>query len=66
MGDDEPKYLNSPETPLFHKGRSLYGLYEARQVHGRPEQILIVEGYLELLGAVIEDVRNLEKAKPVR
>ncbi len=48
MGDDEPKYLNSPETPLFHKGRSLYGLYEARQVHGRPEQILIVEGYLDV------------------
>ena len=31
LGDDKPKYLNSPETPVFHKGRELYGLYEARQ-----------------------------------
>jgi DNA primase len=48
MGDGEPKYLNSPETPVFHKGRSLYGLYEARQVQGRPEEILVVEGYLDV------------------
>ena len=48
MGDEEPKYLNSPETPLFHKGRSLYGLYEARQVPGRPSEILVVEGYLDV------------------
>jgi len=48
MGDGEPKYLNSPETPVFHKGASLYGLYEARQVQGRPEEILIVEGYLDV------------------
>jgi DNA primase len=48
MGDGEPKYLNSPETPVFHKGRALYGLYEARQTQGRPEEILIVEGYLDV------------------
>jgi DNA primase len=48
MGDEEPKYLNSPETPLFHKGRALYGLYEARQVPGRPSEILVVEGYLDV------------------
>ena len=48
MGDGEPKYLNSPETPVFHKGRSLYGLYEARQTQGRPAEILIVEGYLDV------------------
>ncbi len=48
MGDEEPKYLNSPETPLFHKGRALYGLYEARQVPGRPGEILVVEGYLDV------------------
>ncbi len=48
LGSGEPKYLNSPETPVFHKGRALYGLYEARQVPGRPEQILVVEGYLDV------------------
>jgi DNA primase len=48
MGNDEPKYLNSPETPVFHKGQALYGLYEARQAQGRPEEILIVEGYLDV------------------
>ena len=48
MGDGEPKYLNSPETPVFHKGQALYGLYEARQTQGRPEEILIVEGYLDV------------------
>ncbi|HEY5622500.1 MAG TPA: DNA primase [Gammaproteobacteria bacterium] len=48
LGHEEPKYLNSPETPVFHKGRSLYGLYEARQVPGRPAEILVVEGYLDV------------------
>ena len=48
MGDGEPKYLNSPETPVFHKGQALYGLYEARQTQGQPEEILIVEGYLDV------------------
>ena len=48
MGDAEPKYLNSPETPVFHKGQALYGLYEARQAQGQPEEILIVEGYLDV------------------
>jgi len=48
MGNEEPKYLNSPETPVFHKGQALYGLFEARQTPGRPEEILIVEGYLDV------------------
>ena len=51
MGTGEPKYLNSPETPVFHKGRALYGLYEARRrgrgarAAGRPDEMLVVEGY---------------------
>ncbi|HEU4616724.1 MAG TPA: DNA primase [Gammaproteobacteria bacterium] len=50
IGAGEPKYLNSPETPVFHKGRTLYGLYEARRHHGRPEQVIVVEGYLDVAG----------------
>lgn len=45
----EPKYLNSPETPLFHKGTELYGLYECRQHSGRLEQIIVVEGYMDVV-----------------
>ena len=47
MGDGEPKYLNSPETVLFHKGRELYGLYEARQALRSIEQLVVVEGYMD-------------------
>ena len=45
----EPKYLNSPETPLFHKGRELYGLYEARQAHNDFKHLMIVEGYMDVV-----------------
>ena len=45
----EPKYLNSPDTPLFDKGRTLYGLYEARQTPGRPTRIVVVEGYIDVI-----------------
>ena len=52
LGEGEPKYMNSPETPVFHKGRALYGLYESRQRGaaraGRPDEILVVEGYLDV------------------
>ena len=47
MDNAEPKYLNSPETPVFHKSQALYGLYEALQTRGKPEEILVVEGYLD-------------------
>ena len=49
MGDDKPKYLNSPETPVFHKGRELYGLYEARRRTRNLEQIIVVEGYMDVV-----------------
>ncbi|WP_298768314.1 DNA primase [uncultured Shewanella sp.] len=49
LGDGTPKYLNSPETPIFHKGNELYGLYEVKQRHKDPKQILIVEGYMDVV-----------------
>ena len=45
----EPKYLNSPETELFHKGRELYGLYEARQASRTLTRLLVVEGYMDVV-----------------
>ena len=50
LGKEEPKYLNSPETVLFHKGRELYGLYEARQAIRNIERMVIVEGYMDVVG----------------
>ncbi|MCH9694983.1 MAG: DNA primase [Gammaproteobacteria bacterium] len=47
LGDGEPKYLNSPETVLFHKGRELYGLYESRQALRHIDRLVIVEGYMD-------------------
>ena len=49
IGDGTPKYLNSPETPIFHKGKELYGLYEVMQAHREPSQILVVEGYMDVV-----------------
>ena len=49
LGDGEPKYLNSPETVLFHKGRELYGLYEARQALRNIEHLVVVEGYMDVV-----------------
>jgi DNA primase len=49
LGKGEPKYLNSPETPLFEKGRELYGLYEARQAIRAKNRVLVVEGYLDVV-----------------
>ncbi|TMX43841.1 DNA primase [Vibrio sp. Hep-1b-8] len=49
IGDGTPKYLNSPETPIFHKGKELYGLYEVMQAYREPPQILVVEGYMDVV-----------------
>ncbi|HCM1310763.1 TPA: DNA primase [Vibrio parahaemolyticus] len=49
LGEGTPKYLNSPETPIFHKGKELYGLYEVLQAHREPAQILVVEGYMDVV-----------------
>jgi DNA primase len=52
LGSDHPKYLNSPESPLFHKGQVLYGLYEARQTIREMDRVVIVEGYMDALALV--------------
>ncbi len=55
--DDTPKYLNSPESPLFHKGRELYGLYEARQAQRSIKRLLVVEGYMDVVALAQHDIR---------
>ena len=47
--DEGPKYLNSPETPLFHKGRELYGLWQVRQANQKIERLVVVEGYMDVV-----------------
>ncbi|MBT8056557.1 MAG: DNA primase [Gammaproteobacteria bacterium] len=58
LGDDGPKYLNSPETELFHKGRELYGLYLARRSEAKLERILVVEGYMDVVALAQFGLRN--------
>ena len=50
IDDSSPKYLNSPETPTFLKGKEVYGLYELLDQRSKPERILIAEGYLDVIG----------------
>ncbi len=49
LNDDKPKYLNSPETPVYHKGNELYGLYEARRANPKLTRFVIVEGYMDVV-----------------
>lgn len=58
VGQDTPKYLNSPETPLFHKGRELYGLYQARSKRKQPKSLYIVEGYMDVIALAQHGVDN--------
>lgn len=58
LGDDKPKYLNSPETPVFHKGAELYGLYEAKKSNNKIKRILIVEGYMDVIALAQMGIRN--------
>lgn len=57
LGDGSPKYLNSPETPLFHKGRELYGLYQVRKSLRRCDRLLVVEGYMDVLALAEHKIR---------
>ncbi len=58
LDDSLPKYLNSPETPIFHKGRELYGLFQARHQLKDMERIYIVEGYMDVLALVQYGIHN--------
>jgi DNA primase len=58
IASGEPKYLNSPETPLFHKGRELYGLYEARRAERTLERVLVVEGYMDVVMLAAHGIHN--------
>ena len=58
MDDAEPKYLNSPETPLFHKGREVYGLFEALKASSKLQRLLLVEGYLDVISLYQQGITN--------
>ncbi|MEE9447147.1 MAG: DNA primase [Arenicellales bacterium] len=58
IGKGEPKYLNSPETPLFHKGSELYGFYRARREIGKLDESIVVEGYMDVVGLAQNGVNN--------
>lgn len=59
MGDDQPKYLNSPETPAYVKGRHLYGLFQAKEAIRQKKFVILVEGYLDLIALVQHGVKNV-------
>ncbi|MGR9116441.1 MAG: DNA primase [Gammaproteobacteria bacterium] len=58
LDDSLPKYLNSPETPIFSKGREVYGLYELLEKHSRPDRILVVEGYMDVVALAQFGIHN--------
>lgn len=57
LGDEKPKYLNSPETAIFQKHRELYGLYEAMQANRHLQKLLVVEGYMDVVALAQFDIR---------
>jgi len=59
LDDATPKYLNSPETPIFHKGRELYGLYQAKIILKEIDSICIVEGYMDVIALAQFGIRNV-------
>jgi len=59
MGDGEPKYLNSPETPVYHKGKELYGLHQALNAISKQSQALVVEGYMDVIALAQAGIENV-------
>ena len=58
MGDERPKYLNSPESVTYHKGSELYGLYQALQANEKPDYLFVVEGYMDVTALAQFGVTN--------
>lgn len=58
LGDEKPKYLNSPESATYHKGNELYGLYQALQHNEKPEFLFVVEGYMDVVALAQFGVNN--------
>ena len=54
----EPKYLNSPETRIFHKGRELYGFWQVKQAHKHIDSVVLVEGYMDVVALAQHGVNN--------
>ena len=59
LGPGEPKYLNSPETPIFHKGRQLYNLHHAKQAIRQEQVVIVVEGYFDVLRLVLAGIDHV-------
>ena len=59
LDDSVPKYLNTPETPLFHKGQILYGLYQTRDEIMKKDQAIIVEGYMDCISLYQAGIKNV-------
>jgi DNA primase len=59
LGQGEPKYLNSPESPIFAKGRMLYGLNWAKNAIRRDDRVLVVEGYFDVLRCVAQGIESV-------
>src|SRR5690606_6511675 len=59
IGPGEPKYLNSPETPVFSKGQELYGLWEAREAIRREGEEVVVEGCMDVVVLAVVGVENV-------
>ncbi|HZJ02371.1 MAG TPA: DNA primase [Thermoleophilia bacterium] len=59
LGDEKPKYLNSPEGPLYRKGRLVYGLFQARRAIAEADEVIVAEGYTDVLALAQAGVRNV-------
>lgn len=58
LGDDKAKYINSPESEVYHKSRVIYGLYEARQANRKLDSLLVVEGYMDVIALAQMGISN--------
>ncbi len=58
LGEDNPKYLNSPETSVYHKGSNLYGLFENKDDIKRDDKVFIVEGYMDMISLYSHGIKN--------